>query len=1110
MRWDHAVTEPGAAGALAVGGRSIEHTRRRRPCAAPLPGRWRLPRAGALALLLLATALGGPVLAAEPLCDTDIDGNGSAEADRDGKLLVRHLFGFQGEALTEGLIGAGCTRCDAAAIASHLESTACQVLFDIDGDGARRPLTDGLLLWRQLAGYSGSALVAGALGEGASRDDPEAIRGWLSLPVLPPGDAPYQVQLVAASSLASDQIGLEWLTTSDNDTPVSQLRYVLHASTEAGFVPSDATANTELVDAAYGTLTGLSADTPYFVKVEAIDAQGNNSWSNELAARTAATSPSETSATRLVLDASNARDLTTSAETIRYTLPSGASVPTAGTIITSALGEGFLRRVTAVATTGDQVTLSTEPADLISLFDAVQLSSDTKLIDVPAPERLRSVAATGQLKMAQSPGERSIEWPERGLSISQRQWPSALDARVSATETASSTAGCDGRGSGSQTDTDAPLQLSGPEVICVEPGTAMRFDVTAALDAAEAAGYRLTGLDFDGMTHPTRAGAANFGAAFSPPAEGERARRATLAWRPGEGHVDTDGRPYSARFTATAVKRDCSVFCTRRVALEVPIYVAWGEIPFGISIRQPFSSGRTLTLSGEVGVDFQPALTVDAALRDGRVEAATVRVDGPLAFRTEVTLDASAAGNYDFEQELIEKQFRRVFMAGQVPILISGELEVTVQFRAEAEANLELTQTLDLGYDLSAGLVYTDHGGWDVIGAASPWQKYELRGEADSRAEVELRFVPDLTIRFYDALTGRLLIEPYLYGQAGLEGHFVYRGGSDGSSDDADYRFTELEFGGGIDGRLRLSLEVLNYQLAGFPSRNPDDLHDVQVIEGTPILGLPTLQPSFSMARNPAGQCAMMLNGGYENVPNPFGSDSLNPFEEASGAWQIVEPGGDEILEPSEQPMQAWFIGEEGNTYRLRFSGHSALGSFVRQYEEIEVAFDQDDEACACDEGLIAGRYQPIGEDCGIIRDVVNGLDWQRCSVGQTWDPVEQDCRGGRPGLFEWDEALTLTAPGGFRLPTISELRTLVYCSTGQPVLFGMPYDHEDCEGYYQRPTIVSEAFPLELPSSGYWSSSLYAGYAYDWWAVEFSSGFVYGRRDHYTTAYVRLVRAGP
>jgi len=305
-----------------------------------------------LLLGLVAILISQPLSAAEPLCSTDIDGDGSAEAASDGQLLVRYLFGFQGDALTDGLIAEGCVRCDAAAIASHLETTACQVLFDVDGDGRRRPLTDGLLHWRLLSGYSGSELIAGALGDEATRRDPEAMRGWLAAGVLPPGEAPYRVQLVSGDSLLGDQIQLEWLTTSDNDTPVSQLRYVLHASTQSGFVPSPATANTELVDAAYGTLTGLTPETRYYLKVEALDSFGNNSWSNELSVVTAVAAPTETGAARILLDASNALDLIIGADSLSYRLPQGASVPAVGDRVVSSGDGGFLRRVEAVEQSG--------------------------------------------------------------------------------------------------------------------------------------------------------------------------------------------------------------------------------------------------------------------------------------------------------------------------------------------------------------------------------------------------------------------------------------------------------------------------------------------------------------------------------------------------------------------------------------------------------------------------------------------------------------------------------------------------------------------------------------------------------------------------------------
>ena len=142
-----------------------------------------------LAHLLLWVVLTGSLAAraAAPLCDTDIDGNGSAAPASDGQLLLRHLFGFTGDRLITDAVGPGCTRCTAEAIATHLETVACQVLFDIDGDGIRGALTDGLLLLRHLTGLTGIALTQGALGLGAVRTDPESLSGWLSLGVLPPG-----------------------------------------------------------------------------------------------------------------------------------------------------------------------------------------------------------------------------------------------------------------------------------------------------------------------------------------------------------------------------------------------------------------------------------------------------------------------------------------------------------------------------------------------------------------------------------------------------------------------------------------------------------------------------------------------------------------------------------------------------------------------------------------------------------------------------------------------------------------------------------------------------------------------------------------------------------
>jgi concanavalin A-like lectin/glucanase superfamily protein len=52
----------------------------------------------------------------------DVDGNGLKQPLTDGLLLLRYLFGFRGATLITGAVGAGCTRCTAVAIEAYLAS----------------------------------------------------------------------------------------------------------------------------------------------------------------------------------------------------------------------------------------------------------------------------------------------------------------------------------------------------------------------------------------------------------------------------------------------------------------------------------------------------------------------------------------------------------------------------------------------------------------------------------------------------------------------------------------------------------------------------------------------------------------------------------------------------------------------------------------------------------------------------------------------------------------------------------------------------------------------------------------------------------------------------
>jgi hypothetical protein len=156
----------------------------------------------------------------------------------------------------------------------------------------------------------------------------------------------------------------------------------------------------------------------------------------------------------------------------------------------------------------------------------------------------------------------------------------------------------------------------------------------------------------------------------------------------------------------------------------------------------------------------------------------------------------------------------------------------------------------------------------------------------------------------------------------------------------------------------------------------------------------------------------------------------------------------------------------------------------------------------------------------GIVKDDSTSLVWMRCSLGQQWTGAT--CSGeAKKYTFEGAKQATqtLNAKGGYagfadwRVPTIEELYSLVWCSDGSKK--GEARDgwlHTGCgdkyfKGNYVIPTINQRLFP-NTPIWYYCSSSKYARDSSQIWEVLFSYG---GTTDtyHYSDCSVRLVRSG-
>jgi hypothetical protein len=144
-----------------------------------------------------------------------------------------------------------------------------------------------------------------------------------------------------------------------------------------------------------------------------------------------------------------------------------------------------------------------------------------------------------------------------------------------------------------------------------------------------------------------------------------------------------------------------------------------------------------------------------------------------------------------------------------------------------------------------------------------------------------------------------------------------------------------------------------------------------------------------------------------------------------------------------------------------------------------------------------AKTYSDNGD--GTVTDPTTGLQWMRCSMGQTWDGVTSNCVG-TANSYIWDQANLLTGTVTFagrsdwRLPNIRELQTIVDRSR-------------------VNPAIDVAAFPNTPASSTtyFWADTANAesrGYA---WRVSFSSGIANSGSSCTADCFnqVRLVRAG-
>jgi subtilisin-like proprotein convertase family protein len=123
------------------------------------------------------TALNEFLADTHPFNSIDIDGNQQYDALTDGLLLLRGMFGLDGSALVTGTVAPDAAYTESVDIESRI--VALDDLADIDGNGQIDALTDGLLILRYLFGLEGDTLINGVIAQDATRTSSADIEAHL-------------------------------------------------------------------------------------------------------------------------------------------------------------------------------------------------------------------------------------------------------------------------------------------------------------------------------------------------------------------------------------------------------------------------------------------------------------------------------------------------------------------------------------------------------------------------------------------------------------------------------------------------------------------------------------------------------------------------------------------------------------------------------------------------------------------------------------------------------------------------------------------------------------------------------------------------------------------